>query len=135
MANNFFFSSSATLDSELTSLSIAGSPTTQDFTVYFGATATGLKVEANSDPGNDQITVSIVDADPGNGHEAAEIKLALTEAGLDTATGGADLDLGTSITSGTSNKKTIWIRATNAEGSYYDLNLSLAINELVESSV
>ena len=135
MANNFIFSASATLDVEATSLSIAGTPTTQTFTRYFGSTDTGLKVEANSDPGNDQITVSIVDADPGNGHEAAEIKLALTEGGLDTATGGADLDLGTSISGGTSNKKTIWIRATNAEGSYYDLNLSLSINELLESSV
>jgi hypothetical protein len=132
---SFIFSASATLDSEATSLSIAGSPTTQDFTRYFGSTDSALKVEANSDPGNDQITVSIVDADPGNGHEASEIKLALTEAGLDTAVGGASLDLGTSITGGTSNKKTIWIRATNTEGSVYDLNLKLQINELLESSV
>lgn len=132
---NFIFSSASDLSSELTSLAIAGSPTTQDFTIYFGSTTSTLKVEANSDPGNDQITLSVVDADPGNGHEAAEIKLALTEGGLDTATGGADLDLGTSITGGTANKETIWIRATNAEGSIYDLNLSLQLNELVESSV
>lgn len=133
MANNFIFSSASDLSTELTTLTVAGSPDVQTFTVYFGSTTSTLKVEANSDPGNDQITVSIVDADPGNGHEAAEIQL--SDDGVTYETGGAALDLGTSITGGTSNKKTIYVKTTNAEGSYYDLNLKLQINELIESSV
>lgn len=132
---NFIFSSASDLSTELTTLTIAGTPDEQDFTIYFGSTNSALKVEANSDPGNDPIEVSIVDADPGNGHEASEIKLATTEGGLDTAVGGDSLSLGTSITGGTANKKTIWVRATNTEGSVYDINLKLQINELLEGSV
>lgn len=47
-------------------------------------------------------------------HEITEITLALTNAvDLDTNTPGAPLSLGTSISGGTSNKKTIYIRVEN----------------------
>ena len=43
-----------------------------------------------------------------------EIKLALTEVGLDSATGGASLSLGSTILSGVSEAVTFWVRDTNA---------------------
>lgn len=43
-----------------------------------------------------------------------EIKLALTEAGLTSATPGAALDIGTEIDSLVANMVTIWVRITNA---------------------
>lgn len=46
-------------------------------------------------------------------HPATEIKLATTSGGLSGATGGAALNLGTSISSGTSNYVEVHIRITN----------------------
>ena len=46
-------------------------------------------------------------------HAVTEVTLALTEAELDTNTPGAALSLGATITSGTANKKTIWVRTIN----------------------
>lgn len=46
-------------------------------------------------------------------HSVNEVKLANTEGGLATATPGASLSLGTSITSGAVNAKPIWIELTN----------------------
>ena len=47
-------------------------------------------------------------------HEPTEIKLALTLAGLDTATTGAPLSLGTEIEGGSANAVEIHVRITNA---------------------
>lgn len=60
------------------------------------------------------INLSIVDANPGSGHEATEIKMATTSAGLDSAVAGAALSLGTQLISGTSGKREVHIRVTNA---------------------
>ncbi len=46
-------------------------------------------------------------------HPTTEIKLALTSLGLDSATGGAALAVGTSISGGASNKVAVYIRITN----------------------
>lgn len=56
----------------------------------------------------------LTDANPGNGHEITEVKLADSAAGLDGATAGADLDLGTQIISGDSGAREIHVRVTNA---------------------
>ncbi len=79
------------------------------------------KVES-SNPGINYITVAIVDAAPGSGHEADEISLAKTSAGLDTAIAGASLDLGQDdagigvirLLSGVSKAQPIHIRVSNA---------------------
>lgn len=65
-------------------------------------------------PGVDQIQIKPVDSDSGSGHETTEIKLALSEADLDTAVAGAALDLGTTLTSGASGVVVIYIGVTNA---------------------
>lgn len=104
-----------------------------DQVLYLGSNAASKKIEAASDPGTDQIAVSITDSAVGSGHEATEIKLALTEAGLDSATGGASLNLGVTINSGVANAVAIWIRsrdATSTAGTSTELGITTnAVNE------
>lgn len=91
--------------------------------------------EANA-PGTNQITVSIVDANPGSGHEASEITLALTAAGLDTNTPGASLDLGTTLLSGASEAVPIHVRVENAVTNVgLDTELSLQIVATIDEEV
>lgn len=172
----------------------------QDFVIYFGSlgsagtNTTDRKLQATSNPGVDQITITPTDILPswaastsyslgqsvepviGNGlryevsqagvsgaseptwptsgigstvsngtvvfklvgasHQPSEIKLATTEGGLASAVAGAGLDLGTEITSGTGNVKTIWVRVTNAVTTTSNNSgtpeIALAINEVQE---
>lgn len=72
-------------------------------------------------------------------HPITEIKLALTSGGLTGATGGAALNLGTTITSGSANAVAVYIRMTNAVTTVSDSTtfpeLALYINEIVETEV
>lgn len=98
---------------------------------YLGCPDSGYRFRANSDPGVDDITLSIVDGAPSTGQPATAIKLATTQAGLSTATGGAALDLGATILSGASNAVEVWVQfddATTAVGT--DSSISLALNTL-----
>lgn len=99
--------------------------------VFLGSTDTGALFEALSDPGVDQITLSITDASPGSGQEASSIKLAATLAGLASAVAGAALDLGTSISAGAAGAKEIWIEWDDTTGVVAtDLNLSIGLNAI-----
>lgn len=79
------------------------------------------QVEATN-PGVNFITLSIVDANVGSGHEAAEITLAKTAGALATNTAGASLDLGQDdasigvirLLSGVSAAQPVHIRVENA---------------------
>lgn len=68
-----------------------------------------------------------------------EIKLALTLVGLDSATGGAALSLGNTITSGAVNNVEVHIRLTNTitavSDSYSTPELGININQVEETSV
>ena len=70
-------------------------------------------------------------------HPITEIKLALTSGALAAATGGAALNLGTSVTSGTSNKVAVYIRFTNTSTTVNDNTgfpeLGLYINAVQET--
>ena len=95
-----------------------------------------IQKQAESNPGTDDIVLSIVDASVGSGHEADEITLATTAAALDTNTAGASLSLGTQLVSGVTNKQEIHIRVENAvttAGS--STELSVDINATVDSAV
>lgn len=95
---------------------------------YFGSTATGKRLENVDDPGVDPVQVSVVDAASGSGVEVANVKLALTFAGLDSATGGAPLSIGTTILSGAANAVAVFIRITSAittPGNYDDVELQV----------
>lgn len=50
----------------------------------------------------------------GKRHNPNEVKLALTEVGLDSATAGAALDIGVTLTSLAANRVDVWVRMTNA---------------------
>jgi len=82
--------------------------------VYFGSPATGKKLQKVSAPGVDQLQVSVADSAVGSGVEAANVKLALTFAGLDSATGGAALNIGATILSGAANAVAVFVRITSA---------------------
>jgi len=169
----------------------------QDTTLYFGSNISGRKLEANSNPGVDQITITptdgladwtastlysigdIIEPTTPNGlkytcstagtsgateptfptsgigstvadgtavwtltggrHEITEVKLALSSAGLNTATAGASLDLGSSITDGSGNAVAIYIRVTNAvtdvSNNTGQPEVTIDINQVIESGV
>lgn len=69
-------------------------------------------------------------------HPTTEIKLALTEAGLNSAVAGAALNLGTQILSGAANAVPVWFRFTNTVTTVSDdtgfPELSINVNAIKE---
>ncbi len=115
-----------------------GSTGPVDVNLFFGSNAVGRKVQAASDPGIDSIILNIEDAAPGSGHEDTEIKLALTQIGLDSATPGAPggQTLGTVLLSEVGNATSIWIRIEDATGVIgTSLELSIQMNNVIEVDV
>lgn len=127
------------LSSVLTTLSALqrtdGATGPVDAVIYIGSTAVGKKFQAASNPGVDNIVLSVTDTDgAGTGQAATAVKLASSAAGLDTAVAGDPLTLGLSILSGAANAVEVHVRieATNlTAGTYTDL--SLDTNALVET--
>lgn len=112
----------------LTSQNADGSTGPQDFQIWFGSNAVGKTLRADSNPGVTQLTLSIVDSASGSGQPAAAIKLASTQGGLASATGGAPLNLGTTILSTVGLAVSFWVRVTDATltvGTYTDLSLTM----------
>lgn len=136
MAGTFWFYTDAGLVTRLsTALKASGAST--DFRLWFGSpsTAGAYQAQAESDPGVDQITVTPTDTTPGSGHATTAIKLALTQGGLATATGGAALDIGTVVESGSANAVEVWVRVADVIGSLTtDTTLGLTTNTLVEGA-
>ena len=94
--------------------------------VYFGSPLAGHVCQAESAPGVDPVTVNVVDAASGSGSPASNVYLALTAGDLDTAVGGAPLDLPAAIEGGVANALAIHIRVldtTHASGVHADLSL------------
>jgi hypothetical protein len=143
MAITFKFYHDAALTSEVTSgnpiaitaLHPGGSAT--DVQLWLGSTATDTQAQANSDPGVDDIEISIADSDGGGaGNATTACKLATSQGGLSTAVAGDPLPIGPTLASGVAKAMPFWLRVTNAQtvvGTYTDL--SLATNTLVESPV
>ena len=95
--------------------------------VWLGDPEADFLIQDSTNPGVDDIEVSITDTTPGSGHEATEVKLATSEAGLLTAVAGDPLVIGTSQNSGTAGAVHIWIQiddATGTEGSATELGLA-----------
>jgi hypothetical protein len=142
MAITFKFYHDAALTQEVTALNpIAATQDTAnslgpvDVQLWFGSVTASVKVQATSDPGVDQISITPTDSAGGSGEPATALKLATSQAGLTGATAGAALSAGVTINSGTSNAFAFWVRiddATAAVGAYTDL--SLDTNDLTESA-
>lgn len=72
-------------------------------------------------------------------HEPTEIKLALSSGGLSGATGGAALNVATTVEGGTSNDVAIYIRITNAvtnvANNTGNEEIGLVLNSCIESEI
>ena len=106
-----------------------------DGVFYVGSPDDTIKIQADSDPGIDPITVSIADSAPGSGVEVTDIKLALTQGGLGGTTGGASLNLGATINGGVANAVAVWYRWTNGTGGDTYTEISLGIVARAESAI
>jgi hypothetical protein len=137
MAVTWQFYSDAGLTVPLTTLSAQQSSAggAVDSLIYFGSAASGKSLQASSSPGVDPIQITPTDADGGGVNLAATaVKLALSAGGLTSATGGAALTVGTTLTSGTGGAVPVYVRldsGTSTLGTYTDL--SLDTNALIES--
>lgn len=107
----------------------------QDFQYFLGSLDADRKIEANSNPGVDNIVINVADTTPASGHETTEILLATTQLGLDSATPGASLTVGTSVTSGAANDFEFWVRVVNAVSTVgLTTELSFTTNSVKETS-
>lgn len=132
MAATFKVYQDSSLTTELTTLaknfSSDGSTGYLDTVVYIGSTVASKKLQKASNPGVDQIVVSVVDSNGATGQLATNVKLASSSGGLAGATGGASLNIGTQILSGSVNAYPLWIRiqpSNLTEGNYTDLSVKL----------
>lgn len=116
-----------------TTLIDGGSSAPISAVVYFGKPGVGRQVTPAI---GTQITVSPVDANAGSGLPATAVKLALSEAALQSATPGAALALGANVASGAENSVAIWVSISAGAataGTYTDL--SLVTNSMVEADL
>jgi hypothetical protein len=106
-----------------------------DLLIYFGSTATGTTMQTSVNPGTDPIQITPTDSDGGGVQLAATaFKLALSAVGLDSATAGAALSVGTTLNSGTAGAVPVYVRVdtgTSTLGTYTDL--SLVTTAVIES--
>lgn len=96
-----------------------------DKLVYLLSHTSNKKLLAGSDPGVDAIQFIVVDSDGAlTGQAAADIKLALSQAALDLATGGAAMSGPSQVLSGVAQALPVWIRlnpSNMTEDVYNDL--------------
>jgi len=93
---------------------VDGSTPPVETQLWLGSTVVSAIFKASSNPGVDNIELSIADASPGSGHEVAEVKLATTQGGLAAATPGALLSLGLQITGDVANAVPFWVQVDDA---------------------
>jgi|WetSurSiteA1Bulk_404760.scaffolds.fasta_scaffold29305_2 hypothetical protein len=131
----FAFYTDASLTTPVTGSVGIGEGTTNTV-FYLGSTNATKKLQNATSPGVDQITVDIVDANPGSGPEDSWVYLALTSGGLDSAVAGASLNLGLTITGGVANARAVWVRIVNSlSGSSSSTDLSIQVSNAKEFAV
>ena len=128
----FFSDAGMTIPLALLSLQVPDVGGVAEAVVYFGSTAAGKTLQAASNPGTDAIMIAPIDSNGATGLETSNIKLALSYAGLSSATAGASLGVGTTRASGSA--LAIYVRLTTgakAVGEYVDL--ALRTNAVLEA--
>lgn len=137
MATSLKFFSDSGLTTEITSVTINqladGSTGNVDKLVYLGSNEDSSTFEATSDPGVDDIEISIEDASPGSGVNASNIKLASTLGGLDTATAGDPLVIGSSLDGGVANAEPVYIRSDTPALASSSTEITLETNDITET--
>lgn len=106
---------------------VDGSSGPVDTQFWLGSTASGKTLQADSDPGVDQIVISVTDSSPSTGNPTTDVKLSTTQGELASATPGEPLNLGTSVLSGVGTAQTFWIRvedSTNVVGVSTELHFT-----------
>lgn len=130
-----FFSDSglSTAAARMTALQASdGTAPPVDVVAYLGDPDGSRIWKTASDPGVDDIVVSIEDAESGTSLLPSVVRMALAQEGLDSATPGESLTIGTTVDGGSANAVAVWLRFDSnvfAAG-IYD-NLSLAVNALI----
>ncbi|MGC9185205.1 MAG: hypothetical protein ACP5GC_07140 [Thiomonas sp.] len=112
---------------------VGGGPVDQ--LLYLGSAQENRRFVADD---GGQIVVSVYDADPSNASRfhASALRLALTQAGLDTATDGAPLQVGMQINSGMYAVVHVWVRFSGTSSTpMTGDNLSLVTNVVREYAV
>lgn len=102
-----------------------------DRAYYIGSTVVGKTLQTAVNGGVDQIVLSLLDSNvAANTPAVTDFKLALTLLGLDAATAGAPLNLGTTILSDIANALPFYVRISKPDGA--GIEISLETNELEE---
>lgn len=110
---------------------IDGSTGAQQAILYFGSLAAGRVLRAASNPGVDEIVISVVDADAGTGSPAADVRLALDPTFAGRA-GGDPLSLGVQVSSGAPAAVPVYVEvldSTGVIGINTDLSLVMTLCE------
>lgn len=97
-----------------------------DIQRWLGHDNAAEKIQAESNPGVDQIVLSVIDANAGAGNPTTAVKLATTKAGLDSAVAGDPLNAGVEIAGGAAGAFEYWMRVedlTDTVGQYTDLSV------------
>lgn len=105
---------------------------TGDGSFWVGSDDSGIKIQEATDPGVNNLTLTIADSGSGTGVDELDIKLALSQAGLDSAVAGDPLSLGATITGGAGNAVRVWYRWDNSVGSGTYTEISLTLSARVE---
>ena len=130
MAFGFYLDSSLTLPISGNVQINAG---VSDYQFWIGNPTSGVKLQDATSPGINSMEISIGDATPAEGPEVTWIKLALTQAGLDSAVAGDPLDIGATIFGGTANALSFWCRITNSlSGTLSSTDLFLSLSNVKE---
>ena len=135
MANSFKFYADAGLTTEIVGpLSFSqnkdGSTGDIDGVAYYGSNNEGTTVQADSNPGTDQIIVLLNDStsNEGIGPQANDVKLASSNANLGAAVAGDPLNIGLTVTAGVGNQVEVHYRmitpAVVDAGTYNELGFS-----------
>lgn len=92
---------------------------------WVGSIVDGIKHRRKTLPGTNQLQLSVADASGASGLAVTDVRFALTEAGLPSATWGAPLNLGVEILSGVANLVPYWYQVKDsaaAVAQYADLS-------------
>ncbi len=139
MSNSLLFYQDAGLTVSLSRIDALqasdGNAVAVDRVIYLGSTVSGKKFQDAVDPGAEPIVLSVVDSLTGLQVPSNTLRLALSGGGLDAATPGAAINLGTELLSGTGNALPVHVRvdAIAIAAGAYD-NLSLVTSDTMEIS-
>lgn len=113
---------------------VASNGTSTDRLIWFGSPVAGKTLQAATSPGAANVQILVTDSAPGSGVEASAIRLALSSAGLSSATPGAALSVGTTLSSGPAGAVPVYVRSSRgALGVGVYPGLSLTTSSVIES--